>query len=330
MLPANNRGVGMSVCFPDVCATPPVGAPVPYVNLGMNATAVPFAVKTLFSCVNALNQGSMVPMTLGDQAGAMSPFMGPGQVAVGNPKVFIEALPGTNLTCPATGNNMIAATGAVLVPSVTNVFLTWSGPARPGEVSAAALSGLARALAPASDEHAEAILPGGVAYARIPVFSAGTPARVHDLCRRASAHGMSALVLDLRHCPGGELIAAIALASDFLDEGAEIAVVVDGDGDETVYRARQERLYAFPLAILVDGETASAAEVFAGCLKAHGRAAVLGERTRGKGTAQQLLPGFTEPGAHYATVASVRLPGGEAIEGRGVLPDVELPGQAEL
>lgn len=324
MLPASNRGAGMNICFPDVCATPPVGAPVPYVNLGMNAAAVPFAIKTYFSCVNALNQGSMIPLTLGDQAGAMSPFMGPGQVAVGNPKVFIEALPGTNLTCPATGNNMVAASGAVLVPSVTNVFFTWAGPAQPGEVSAAELSGLSRALAAPHDEHAEALLPGGVAYARIPVFSSGTPARVHDLCRRASAQGMSALILDLRRCPGGELTAAIELAGDFLDEGAVIAVVVDGDGDETVYRARQARLYAFPLAVLVDAQTASAAEVFAGCLKAHGRAVVIGERTHGKGTAQQLLPGFTAPGAHYATVASVLLPGGEPIEGRGVQPDVEI------
>lgn len=323
MLPASNRGVGMNVCFPDVCATPPTGAPVPYVNLGLNATAVPFAVKTFFSCVNALNQGSVIPMTLGDQAGAMSPFMGPGMVTLGNPKVFIEALPGTNLTCPATGNNMIAASGAVLVPSVTNVFFTYAA-GQPGEVSAAQLSSLARALSPARDELVEALLPGAVAYLAIPAFSSGVPARVHDLVRRAASQGMRALVLDLRDCPGGDLMAAIALAGDFLDEGAVLATVIDEDGDDTVYRAQHERPYPFPLVLLVDRRTASAAEVFAGCLRAHGRAVVIGERTHGKGSAQQLLPGFAEPGAHYATVATVVLPDGQPLEGRGVHPDIEI------
>ena len=52
-------------------------------------------------------------------------------------------------------------------------------------------------------------------------------------------------------------------------------------------------------------------------------------RTHGKGTAQALLPGAAEPGARYATVASVRLPGGEVLEGRGVSPDVALPAQPE-
>jgi len=323
MLPASNRGAGMNVCFPDVCATPPAGAPVPYVNLGLNATAVPFAVKTFFSFVNALNQGSQVPMTLGDQAGAMSPFMGPGQVALGNPKVIVEGMPGTNLTCPATGNNMIA-TGAVLVPSVTNVFFTHAGPAPTGEVSAAQLSGLARALAPSREERASAALPGGVAYLGIPVFSADVPARLHDLLRRLGPRGASALILDLRHCPGGELTSAVELAGDFLDEGAVLATIVDADGDETIYRSRNERPHAFPLVLLVDRRTASAAEVFAGCLQAHGRAVVIGERTHGKGSAQQLLPGFAEPGAHYVTVAAATLPGGEPLEGRGVHPDVEI------
>jgi len=324
MLPASNRGVGMTVCFPDVCATPPAGVPVPYVNLGLNATAVPFAVKTFATFVNLLNQGSQIPMTLGDQAGTMSPFMGPAQVTLGSPKVFVEALPGVHLTCPAVGNNGIAASGAVLVPSITNLFFTYAGAGQPGEVSAAQMTGLSRALEPAREAHVEALLPGAMAYMRIPVFSSDIPVRVHDLVRRSTAGGMRAMVLDLRHCPGGDLMAAIDLAGDFLDEGTTIATVIDGDGDDTVYRSQQERPYPFPLVLLVDRLTASAAEVFAGCLRAHGRAVVVGERTHGKGSAQQLLPGFAEPGAFYVTVASITLPDGEPIEGRGVAPHVAL------
>lgn len=345
MLPATNRGAGGNLCFPDVCLTPPTGVPVPYVNIALDAAAVPFCVKTYFTFVNGLNQGSVVPLTLGDQAGAMSPFMGPGMVTVGNPKIFLEGLPAKNLTCPATGNNGIAF-GASLLPSVTNVFFTYSDGPGASELDREALSGLLRALGPGQEEMTRALLPGDVAYLKVPVFSAGLPARVFDLVRRASSGdsslapggdpalarsggsssagaGLRLLVLDLRGCPGGKLMAAVELAGDFLPEGAEVATLVDADGDETVYRSRSEQPYSMPVVVLVDRGTASAAEVFAGALQAHGRAVVVGERTFGKGVAQQVLPGAAGPGAHYATVASVRLPGGRVLQGAGVTPDVE-------
>jgi carboxyl-terminal processing protease len=313
----------MNVGFPDVCATPPMGAPIPYPNMALNATMVPFAIKTYLSCVNALNLGSQAPTTLGDQAGTMSPFMGPGRCTMGNPKVYIEALPGTNLLCPSTGNNMINALGAVVVPSVTNVFFTRAGAAPRGDVDADTLSALSRALQPAEGEEASTRLPGDIVRTKIPVFSMGVASRIHDLLRRSAAR---ALILDLRGCPGGDLSSALDLASDFLAEGTILATVVDGDGDETVHRSNNEHPHALPVALLVDRGTASAAEVFAGCLKAHGRAVVIGERTYGKGTAQALVSGFHGPGAQLATVASVLLPDGEPIEGRGVCPDIAIDG----
>lgn len=314
MLPASNRGVGMNLCFPDVCLTPPMGVPVPYVNLALNAMAVPFAFKTFFSCVNALNMGSTVPLTNGDPAGSMSPFMGMGKTTMGNPKIFIEALPGSNLLCPATGNNFIAALGAVLIPSITNVFFTYNGPS--------ALADLAAALSPPREGEEEMVLPGGLGYLAIPVISIGLSSRVYGVIQRFTEKGMRALVLDLRGCPGGDLMAAIDVASLFLPEGAIIAAVVDGDGDETVYRSRTERPCATPLLILVDHKTASAAEVLAGSLGANDRAVILGESTFGKGTVQKVLAGVDEPFARYPNVATVLLPGGAPIEGSGVAPDV--------
>lgn len=323
MLPASNRGAGMSICFPDVCLTPPTAIPVPYVNLAMNATAVPFAIKVYLSFVNALNMGSIVPLTMGDQSGSMSPFMGPGMVSVGNPKIFLEYLPATHLTCPATGNNMIAAVGAVLVPSVTNVFMTYSK-FRACEADLETLSGLARSLGPGSEGVTGEALPGGVVVLRVPVFSSGVPSRVYDLLRRLAPDGARALVLDLRGCPGGELTSAIELAGDFLPEGSVVATVTDEEGDDTVYRSQQEHPYTMPVVVLVDGGTASAAEVFAGALQANGRALVAGERTFGKGAAQQVLPAAHGPGVYHATVATVTLPDGRALQGAGVEPDIRL------
>ena len=131
MLPASNRGVGMNIGFPDVCLTPaaPVPIPIPYPNLAMNVQAVPFAVKVMFTMMNALNMGSKIPITMGDEAGSAHPlFKQMGQFTMGNPKVMLEGLPGINLACPTTGNMMNNPIGLVAVPSVTggSTKLPWT------------------------------------------------------------------------------------------------------------------------------------------------------------------------------------------------------------
>jgi carboxyl-terminal processing protease len=322
MLPASNSGVGMNMGFPDVCVTPvgPVPTPIPYPNMALNATMVPFSPNVLISFVPAVNMGAQAPTTLGDQAGTLSPFMGPGRYTMGHPTVMINGQPGINLLCPTTGNNMINGSGAVLVPSITTVFFSCATAPIPGPVDAAAMTELARAVA--AGAVAERVLPGGVLYLAVPVISAGIPARIYSALKRA--RDVSALLLDLRGCPGGELRSAIELAGDFLEVGAVICTLTDGDGDDTVYRVREGTPHQVPLFVLVDRNTASAAEVFAGVVKAHGRAVVLGERTHGKGTAQELVAGWTAPGAYYATVGSVTLPNREPIAGCGVEPDVEV------
>lgn len=326
MLPANTRGAGMNICFPDVCVTPP-GVPVPYVNIAPHATAATFAFRTFFNCLNALNLGSLIPMTMGDQAGTMSPFMGPGMTTMGNPKIFIEALPASSLLCPATGNNMIAGLGATLVAGITNVLLSYaapaSGPAQGGRVSGQLDPGTLADLARAArlDHGVSAVLVEEVALVHVPLFSCGIGARLHDVVRRL---GPRALVIDLRGCAGGDLRAAVDLASDFLPEGAVVATLTDEDGDDTVLRSWNERPSALPLVVLVDRGTASAAEVFAGSLQGHGRALVAGERTYGKGTVQQVFPAGEGGGARCVSVATVTLPGGRGFDGVGIEPDLAL------
>jgi carboxyl-terminal processing protease len=328
MMPASNSGVGMNIGFPDVCVTPvgPVPTPIPYPNMALNATAVPFAESVFISFMPGLNMSAEMPVTLGDQAGTLSPFMGPGHYTLGNPTVMIEAMPAINLLCPTSGNNMINGLGAVMVPSITNVFFSRAG-ATPGDVDVGGIAGLSRAL-DSPREEVETTRSDRVAWVRIAVFSAGVPARVHTALTRIGLAELAALVIDLRGCPGGELVSALELARDFLDDGAVLATVTDSDGDDIVYRARRERTHRFPLFVLVDVRTASAAELFAGCLQAHGRAVVIGERTYGKGTAQKLLPGFAVPGAHYLTLATITLPNGEPLDRRGVQPDIACPTEA--
>jgi carboxyl-terminal processing protease len=312
----------MNMGFPDVCLTPagPAVAPVPYPNLAMHAMAAPFAPNVMLSMMPALNQGSIIPMTLGHQPGVANPlYMQMGQFTMGDPVVMINGLPGVSLTSPTSGNMMNNPVGMVQVPSVTNVFFSLAGV--DGSALQARELGALRDAAlgegPAVDR--ARLLDGGVAYLRIPLFSAAVPPAVHHALTRLLCDGMEALVLDLSDNPGGDTLAAIALAGDFLDPGSLVATMIDGDGDETPYRARSAHPHRMPLAILVDAGTASAAEIFAGSLQAHRRAVVVGARTYGKWTAQAIVPG--PGGPRYATVASFALPGRQAAEMGGLRPD---------
>jgi carboxyl-terminal processing protease len=339
MLPASNRGVGMNIGFPDVCLTPtPAGpVPIPYPNIAMHAQAVGFSLIVKVSGVHALNLGSKIPITMGDEPGTAHPvFKQVGTFVMGNPVVFVDRLPAICLTCPTMGNAGNNAVGAVLVPSAVNVLYTYAIGDAP------ATSGLAPRALSSEDVHAlgeamlgahaassapliSAMLDDQVGYLRVRLITTDMPSRFCADARALEEQGATALVLDLRGCPGGDLDAAVQWAGDFLDAGAEIVRVEDDEGDELIRRATFPAAYRMPLVVVVDRATASAAEVVVACLKAHGRAVILGEATYGKGTLQRLYPG-DDGGFIYATAARCRTVGGAAIDGAPVLPDVELEG----
>ncbi len=333
MLPASNRGVGMNFGFPDVCLTPtPVGpVPIPYPNIAMNAQAAVFSPIVKVSGVHALNLGSMIAMTSGDEPGvAHWTVKGPGKYIMGNPIVFVDRMPAINLTCPTMGNTGNNALGAVVVPSAVNVFYTYAhspAAALPHAVSAeraAALGDVVLGRVGGPPVSATK-LDETIGYVRIAVVTTDIASRFHDAARRLLAEGARALVLDLTGCPGGDLDALVAWAASFLDAGAEIVRIEDAEGDELVHRAELPAAYTMPMVVLVDAGTASAAEILAACLKAHGRALLLGQKTHGKGSAQRLVPG-EESAFDYRTAARCAAPGGAPIDGVGVEPDVLLEG----
>jgi carboxyl-terminal processing protease len=328
MLIAANKGAGQNIGGPDVCLTPPAPTPVPYINIAYNAMSVAFCPTILLSMLPAHNKGTFIPITFGDVPGTASPHMRKGEYVMGCLKVFLMGLQGICLTNPTTGNAKNDAIGIVAVPSATNVFYTYAHDAavelgEPGGVSLEAMAELGQALSPSRPGSGPAVahtlLEGGVGHLVVRRFSAAVPSAVYHAVRQLTEQGMTSLVLDLRGNPGGEMNAFIELAGDFLEQGTVIITMTDGDGDETVYRARGDHPYRFPVTLFVDGGTASAAELFAGCLQAHGRAVVVGERTYGKGVAQAVVP--SERGAVYGTVASFTLPDGARVQGVGVAPD---------
>lgn len=152
-------------------------------------------------------------------------------------------------------------------------------------------------------------------------------------------------VLDLRDNPGGSLVASLAVASTFL---APDALIVTTEGREPATRARfianpdqyveggaendylrevPQALRTLPLVVLVNGGSASAAEIVAGALQDHGRAKVVGMQTYGKGTIQTLFP-LSTGSALKLTVARYFTPSGRSIQQMGVMPDVLVDEQA--
>ncbi|MFI1973060.1 S41 family peptidase [Streptomyces cinnamoneus] len=155
-------------------------------------------------------------------------------------------------------------------------------------------------------------------------FTRGTGERVRDAVR-AAAPG-EGVVLDLRGNPGGLLTEAVSAASAFLDGGLVATYDVHG---------RPHALYADPggdtrrpLVVLVDGGTMSAAELLTGALQDRGRAVVLGSRTFGKGSIQ--MPSRLPDGSvAELTVGHYRTPGGRAVDGAGITPDLAVHAGAE-
>lgn len=309
MLPATNRGAGGNFGFPDVCLTPmaPSPVPVPYPNFGFTMMATPFSPNVLITMVNAVNMASRAIMTTGDEGGVAHPtFKGSGGFTLGNLIVFINMLPGINLTSLTNGNNFNNPIGATLIPSVTNVFFT----RRDGPPPFSEKEGSAEAVLPALD--------GDVATLRINEIRATLASRVFSALDGCEA-AQTGVILDLRGCPGGVADAALELADDFLPRGVTLALRRDADGDVVPLRARRSQAYAMPLAVLIDGDTASAAEILAGVLQHHGRARVFGAASYGKGTARMLaaLP----QGARWVDAASFLLSDGTPLSGSGVHPD---------
>ncbi|HSN97888.1 MAG TPA: S41 family peptidase [Candidatus Nanopelagicales bacterium] len=335
MLPSANRGAGMNLCFPDVCLTPPApGVPIPYLNVGPHAMAAPFSPTVLVCGLPALNLGSKITLTTGDEPGTLHPTIkGVGTFVAGTPNIFVDRIPAINLTCPTTGNRMNAPIGAHLVPNAVNTFYNLAGrssdAAHAAHAADAALPAgdalldIAAALAAAPPPSA-ALLPEGIGYLRVPVITADLPARATAELQRLEPAGLRAVLLDLRGCPGGDLDAALRLAEDFLPRGAHLATLVDADGDEVPWRARRDPAWTFPLVILVDAGTASAAEVLAAALRAHGRALLAGGRTFGKASVQSLVR--AEGGFAFGTVARCVVPGATLADGVGLIPDLHVSG----
>jgi carboxyl-terminal processing protease len=157
----------------------------------------------------------------------------------------------------------------------------------------------------------------------------GFPATGADLFRQELRNfvlsGSNKLILDLRGNPGGYLEIAVDMASWFLPAGKVVVSEQDRNGEGVVYRSRGYDVFGpnLKMVILVDGGTASAAEILAGALSQHGVAKLMGTKTFGKGSVQELVP-ITDDTALKITVARWITPNGTSLSDGGLVPDFEI------
>lgn len=169
-------------------------------------------------------------------------------------------------------------------------------------------------------------LEPGYGYVRLKQFSENSDRDISqalDHLEKESPTGhLHGLVLDLRNNPGGLLDQAVRIADEFVENG--LIVRTEGkDGrviDEEKAHARGTRL-GFPMIVLVNGGSASASEIVAGALQDHGRAAIMGTQTFGKGSVQTVIE-LDDGSALKLTIARYYTPSGRSIQERGITPDV--------
>lgn len=150
----------------------------------------------------------------------------------------------------------------------------------------------------------------GLHYVRVSQFTDRTAHDLEQVLTRLSDRGLNGLVLDLRDNPGGAMIPAVQVADLFLDEGT-IVSMHDRAGEDRVFTAHKSgTLPDFPIVVLVNGGSASASEIVAGALQDNGRAKVLGSRTYGKASVQEVRELPFDQGALKFTTAHYYLPSG--------------------
>jgi carboxyl-terminal processing protease len=184
-----------------------------------------------------------------------------------------------------------------------------------------------RAIIKVSPVKGTKIMEDNIGYIRISQFSAPAAGKLDEALEKLKGKKMKALVLDLRGNPGGLLTSAIEVCSRFLGEG-EVIVSTQGRDkkDRREYRSLTcDKALDIPMAVLVNGSSASASEIVSGCLKDHKRAVLIGERTFGKAFIQTIIPLNNNNGAVRFTTGKYYTPDGNLIHGSGIEPDISIP-----
>lgn len=164
----------------------------------------------------------------------------------------------------------------------------------------------------------------GIGYLKLTSFQKTTSADLDAALWKLHRDGMKSLIVDVRGNPGGLLTASVEAADKFLNSGVIVSTRGRSPREDFDYKAHAQGTWRVPLIVLIDGDSASASEIFAGAIHDHRRGTVVGQRSYGKGSVQGIFPLNLSKAGVRLTTAKFYSPSGQAISQRGVSPDVEV------
>ena len=164
------------------------------------------------------------------------------------------------------------------------------------------------------------MLENKIGYIQIAQFDVATVKQVENAINDLVDQGMTSLIVDVRDNPGGRLDAVVNIVDFFVDKGDLVVYTQDKDGNRTDYKGVTEYALDIPCVVLVNGNSASASEVFAGAMQDYEIAHIMGTQSFGKGIVQSIIP-LTDGTAFKITVEDYYTPYGNNIHGIGITPD---------
>ncbi len=164
-----------------------------------------------------------------------------------------------------------------------------------------------------------------IGYIRLSQFTDGVSREVERAIKDLQSKGVKGIILDLRNDPGGLLTEAVGVSDLFLPEGKLIVYTKTRKGEINRYFARRKSVLPenMPLVVLINRGSASASEIVAGALQDHKRAVLVGERSFGKASVQNIIP-LEDGSAIKLTIAYYYTPLGRLINKKGIQPDIEV------
>jgi carboxyl-terminal processing protease len=164
----------------------------------------------------------------------------------------------------------------------------------------------------------------GVAYVKLTCFQKTTTRDLDAALWRLHRQGMKALIIDLRGNPGGLLNTAVEVVDKFVDRGTIVSTRGRSRQEDYTYTAREAGTWRVPLVVLIDGDSASASEIFAGAIRDFHRGRIVGATSYGKGSVQGIFPLNLANSGLRLTTAKFYSPKGYPYSGVGVKPDVQV------
>ncbi len=166
------------------------------------------------------------------------------------------------------------------------------------------------------------MLENQIGYLSVSEFDSVTYDQYAEALEKLQQQGMEALVVDLRNNPGGNLQTVCDMLDLILPEGT-IVYTEDKDGNRNTAASDEEHQLDIPMAVLVNGNSASASEIYAGAVQDYGMGTIVGTQTYGKGVVQQIFD-LGDGTSVKLTIAEYFTPDGRNINGEGITPDVEI------